>query len=425
MAVLNPPTFIGDGSLGTPTLDPVMPGTVSNAFPAGELGEPITIAMKTRGTLSINPIDQLAEEVVVPPSFHRWHFPDKMLPSVMVDLPIPAFVAGRPVLPKYHAMYPSAMTITEGSGHLRKVPDPDPDIPGNDPPPVKGGFNDGGGHARWTVNDLPNPSGFSGGFYWLGTPSSADGTSGITSAARQWAPNSHSTMSGMPSWESRYPFKPSVRSHVWYGPNGNVETITKAVRFNTEYIEHMWLDMGSGSVNTPPCTWLLAGLIMHFDSPHHVNPIMDSGTDPGVNWGAGDCWRTKHVTADPDNYRFAWTASHTRVGMRTHASDSQTLYTPMHHDYKPKMFFNVINGANSLSGTWAPTGHFAKRGTLATSSSHLRHLVLGRKNGILSRAYASHMVVFEIRMWNRALDHDDLHEQYKQLSSTWKFHRYY
>jgi len=408
----------------SPTLASVDRATVSGLSSIGELGEPITIGVLTKAKLSIFPVNSDSDDPTQPIGFHKAIYLRKVMPSVTVSLPTPAFVAGRPVLPKYHATYASSMTIHEGSGHLRTEPDPDPDVTGEDPP-TSGTHNDGGGHARWTVRDLPDPSDFSGNFYWLGTPSSSDGTSGITSDAQQWAPSSHSTMSSPPSWHSKFPFKPSVRSHVWYGPNGNTETITKAVRFNTEYIEHMWIDMGSGSVNTPPITWVMAALIMHYDDPSHVQPMLDSGKDPGVNWGVDDVWRSQKLPNDPDTYRFAMSASHSRVGMRTSATSGQTLYTPMHHDYKPKMFFTVVDGANSSAGTWAPTGHFVRKGTLATGSTHLRYLVLGRKNGILSRAHSAHMVVFEMRMWNRALSLDELHEQYKQLSSSWKFHRYY
>lgn len=363
-----------------------------------------------------------------PASVPVWHR-QRLLASVYFNLPNPIFIAGKPMLPAIFGNFTDTMTVHQGSGHARAVPDPDPVVSG-EKPPTKGGGDDGAGQARWTVYDLPNPAGYTGQFYWLGDPTSADGSSSYADAGtHQWAPNSTTTLGSSPSWHSAFPFKPSVREHVWFGPNGHQETITKGVRFNTEFIEHMWIDMGSGAGSDPPLTWVITGLVQHFDFQEHENVILDSGKSPaasGVHYNADDCWRISSLGADPNSYRMAMAVKHSRMATFTSMTQSQkTLYTPFVHDYKPKVFFSVVDGTHSFTGTMAPDGKRVKKGSLDVAGLHLRHLVLGRKNGVLARRHSAHFVCFEIRFWSRALDMDEMHGQYAQLSSTWRFHRYY
>jgi hypothetical protein len=91
---------------------------------------------------------------------------------------------------------------------------------------------------------------------------------------------------------------------------------------------------------------------------------------------------------------------------------------------KARMFFGVFNGAASLVGNYSPHGKFKRAGRIAGGGAH-RYYTLGRANGWLGLDYASHLVVFEIRFWRKALSAAELEGQYGQLSSTWKFGAYH
>lgn len=338
----------------------------------------------------------------------------RTIPVVTLDLPVPFIVGGKPMLPAWSARFDSSLRIT---GH-EFIPDPDPDKS----TPATSDF---AGHYRWSVNDLPDPRDYANGYYWLGTPSANDGTQGIEAAAQQWAGNDKST-AATPVWQSVFPFKPSVWPHTWYGVGGNQLTITKAVRFNTQFCEHMWAELGG--VAAVPMTMVVVGLIQHFDTDRHVNPIIDTGKAPsasGISWSAAQCAGNAQLSADPTD-RAAMFVSHTKMATFTSPTqNANTIYTPYTHDYKPRMYASVINGADSFSGSLSPRGKFLKKGTMHDPGTALQHLVLGRRNGLLGRAHTAHFVCFEIRMWGRALSRDELSAQYDQLSSTWKFHQYY
>lgn len=361
-----------------------------------------------------------------PPNFTpaniETHTP-RLMAQVSITHSTPFIARGKPYLPRFSARYPSTMTATEGPSDIHSIPDPDPVWdPGSAgwfTPPIVSTAGD----ARWTVNSLPDPAGFPGQFYWLGAPSSLDGTSSIATACRQWAPDPSTPT--MPNWNSVYPYKPSVRAHVNYGANGKILTIGRGVRFNLQFIEHMWLDWGSQI--GAPFTWVIVGLIMDFPTGVYEHTILDVGRSP-TDGGAPTLNENQLAGSRPINdfvqtYRPGLLISPTQERMIGDVPAQYQIPSTFNFATRPKMWFGVWNGASSFSGSFSTAGKVIVPGTMPTGLTS-RYQILGRRGGLLNRSWASHMVVFEMRFWSSALLEPNLIEQYAQLSSTWQFSSY-
>lgn len=381
---------------------------------------PISMGIGYNATLELLPPPLVIDDVEV--------LQHRVVPGISVTLPTPAIVNGRPVLPANWAQVTSSVTATEGPAHIHAIADPDPKWnPATSgwyyPPP-----SSGAGDARWTVYDLPDPAGFNAGYYWLGDPSSADGTAGIPAACRQWAPNGSTPHA--PSWRSIYPYKPSVREHVYYGAGGNQVTITRGVRFNLHFVEHMWMDIGASFPQ--PFTWVIVGIIMDMPTPGYTHTILDSGRDPrAVGYPYINEYNVPYDSRINDNlnYRSMLAVDRNNMFMGTELvpSAGHRITVPFNSTAKPRMFFGVFNGANSYVGNYAPdSGRLIMKGKLA-NESYFQHrfFTLGRQNSYIGINHASHLVVFEMRLWHHALSGAQLEEQYGQLSSTWKFNQYH
>lgn len=324
----------------------------------------------------------------------------------------------------------AAVTIDILSGHICAIKDPNPiwnpatsgwtTLP---PPQVAG--TPSAGHARWTVDTLPDPGD---GFYWLGDPTGADGTLGSSAATHQWSPDGSST-SGTPSWRSFFPYKPSVTAVDHYLQGGGVVHHPKGVNFNPHYVEHMWLDFGSD--HRQPFTWVIAGMVSNYPTPNYMHNFLDAGRNPDAvrfpRLPAEGPGVTRRI-ADNLPYR-SWlgaTVSTEYLSTRPQPHTGQKLIRARYNGHlRPKMFFGIFNGTSSYVGSYDPGLHYIQRGTVDNGSAqHHRYYVLGREQGWIGRDHASQILVFEIRYWHQALTGDDLLGQYKQLASTWKFNQY-
>jgi hypothetical protein len=340
---------------------------------------------------------------------------------------VPAIVNGKPVSPAYWAQLGSSATLIQGAGHIRAIKDPnpkwDPRTSGwfYPPPPVTVPFG-----GRWSVNDLPDPAAYPGAYYWLGDPSSADGTAGIQSGARQWAADPGTPSA--PPWRSFFPYKPSVRAHDSYLPGGNVVHHPKGVHFNSQYIEHMWADFGRDRLQ--PFTWVIAGMIVSYPFSAYSHTLLDAGRNPDAcgfpRLTAEQC-NTSRVINDNLPYRTALAVTAHSEAMTTTVGGANpaTIRARVDAAIRPKMFFGVFNGHASCVGAYDTGSKRIARGRVEhTGNSHHRYYVLGRRSSHISQATASHIMMFEIRYWAKALTLDELAAQYAQLSSTYQYDRY-
>lgn len=345
----------------------------------------------------------------------------RTMPGIFLNMSTPTIVRGRPMNPKYWGKSDSTATLRQDVAHLFPVADPDPVWDSVHSvfvyPPPTGGI----GTYRWTVNSMPDPASFPGGSYPVGYSSTADNTTSNNSNTFSWAADS-STPAGAP-WHAVYPYKPVMQPYTHYNRDGTTYTAPRALQFNAHYVQHMWADIG---VHAQPFTWVVVAIILEIPGQNYLHHILDAGKDP----------RTYVATPTEDtvsidtaisaseglNYRSYLSVNSARNYM-TNVS-GRTISTTFHAAPTPRMFYGVWNGGTSRVGNYSPTEKKFFKGTISTVTRDHRYYVLGREQGWLGVNHASHMVLFEMRFWNRALTGIELNAQYAQLSSTWKFSQY-
>ena len=348
-------------------------------------------------------------------------------PGVVVTVPTPAISDGNPVLPAYWARLTGSATLIQGPKHIHAIKDPnpiwDPRTSGwfYPPPPVAG--HPSVGHASWAASDLPSPASAPGGYYWLGDPSSQDGTAGITAKARQWAPRASNP--GAPAWRSFFPFKPSVTAVDHYLQGGGIVHHPVGVNFNSHFIEHMWMSWAAD--HRQPFTWVIVACATSYPTSTYEHHLLGAGRNPDEvgfpRISAEQCGTPRRIAdglpystllgVDPAYMQLATAVPGGLMRARSNAS------------LRPKMFVGIFNGANSYLGAWYPGYYALSHGRVTNSSAYRhRHYVLGRAQNWISQTTSGHLMVFEMRFWDEALTGDDLRAQYHQLASTYQFARY-
>lgn len=344
----------------------------------------------------------------------------RTVPQVTVDMPTPVVIAGRPMVPDYWATCAVSGTATVGPSGIHATPAPKPIVVRSG-----GGYLFGGGDwaARWSVDTLPDPAAYSGsmgagtGTYWLGDPTWQDGTAGIASGARQWAPDG--AVRGVPSWRSTFPFKPLVSPLDRYLSGGRSVHHPRSVIFHPYYIEHMWLDWGAPG--RQPFTWLIYAMMLDlpYASTHHY--LLDAGKSPYASGlaplSAADCANTYRVNDNP-GYRSLLQLSPTEASITASGSDSGSggmARVRCDPALTPKGYCAVFDGASSKVGVLTPTRSLFGSGRLDSTPQH-RYYLLGRRQSLVARDRCSAMAVFEIRFWDYALTTTQLRSQYDDLA---------
>lgn len=341
----------------------------------------------------------------------------RAVPGISVTMPTPVVVDGLPTLPRYRGSSDSSGTALMGPNHIHSTaPDPPPGAGGNGGP--------GDVYGIWRVRDLPDPKNFNGGWYWLGARTGVDGSAGLPDACTLW-PASAGSSPDAPAWHSRYPFKPSVvaASHWLWG--GGTADHPRAVNFNSQFIEHMWIDLARD--RPPPFTWLVVAMIPSYPyTDDFTQHILDAGRNPfdvGLpgGFGASDCYTPRHFD-DQLDYRTILSA--TRTQLRASLSGKRGIQARHHTKLRPRMYFGVYAGANSIVGNFTSKQRYLHRGQLLGGAGAHRHTIIGRRANRLAQGSASHLLVFEIRYYPKALSPAELADVYDHVSSAYMFGRY-
>lgn len=382
----------------------------------------ISTATVTGSHSSSAQADGVASTFVNPSMHEHAHTVHRTVGGVVITLPTPAISNGAPTVPEFWARYDSAVTLLQGPKNIHAIKDPDPvwdpvtgSWPANPPPPVSQPWS-----ARWVVTDLPDPHYFSNGYYWLGDPSSADGTASISGAARQWRP--HASSHNAPTWRSRFPFKPSVVAVDHYLQGGGVVHHPRAVNFNSHFIEHMWAVFPANVKQ--PFTWVIAGMVASWPTANYTHTILDAGIDPGLRgiYLSANACNTPRRMNDGQPVRTLLAACPDHLISQAHPGGTVLRdRTPIR--CTPALFVVCFNGAHSYLAQFRP-GLKAKIQTGGLNSDYMRNVIIGRQSGYLDQRRASHILIFEMRLWTKALSKLELDYQYKQLSSTYQFDRY-
>lgn len=343
----------------------------------------------------------------------------RAIPIRVVSVPSPVVIDGRPTLPAYRADLALGSVLHQGPGHIRYLPPPAVPVPSDKPtpPPTMSAHP---ADAIWSVADLPDPSFFPGGYYWLGDPQSQDSTLGLPLAAQRWAPNA-ATLAA-PAWHSFFPYKPSVvaTDHALFG-GGSVHH-PKGVSFNIHYCEHMWMDLGIDFGQ--PFTWVIAGAVSGQPTTHYTHTLLDAGRNPDT---VGFPRQGSSIVTQPinDGLLYATSLAVNDQELQLSTGALPQLRAASGIDFRPRMFIAQFNAGHSRVGFYAPGQQRLWAGTVANTAAHKhRYYVLGRKHGVISQNAAAHMLLFEMRLYHRVLTDADLKDVYSHLSSAYQFDAY-
>ena len=310
--------------------------------------------------------------------------------STHIDMPDPVIVQGRPYLPYVPIKTSSSMSFNISTSHIRVV---DPPVPAPTPPSGTTHF------WSWSALDLADPPG-SHGAYNLSTWGEHSGTG--------------------PSWQSSGTYRPSVADKVIYGTDNMYHTYSRVVHFDASNVEHMWIDLGA---HAQPFTWVICGMINYYPYRTYGHYLLDAGTptpakDIRYDWKISDsglAYRSLMLYQS----RTAVMATHTGADA---VANGKHVIAPHDEIARPRVFFGVFNGNSSVIGSQDRYNKYAKAGRI-DNHTH-RYFVLGRRQGNVSNNLASHMTLFEIRFFNKALGNAERAAQYKQLASKWLFNKY-
>lgn len=301
----------------------------------------------------------------------------------------PAIIGGKPVVPDHWAKPDSSSSAST----VYMIPDPDPVVT----PPV-GGSN-------------PHPNGIAPTYTWHVTDL---GLGSLSS----WVPHGGSG----PAWTSSGTYRPVVRQTVVYGAGSRYHTYTKGVHFDGADVQHMWLDLGS-TINQP-FSFVICALIHYYPTRTYGHYLLDAGKATPSKY-ADD---RDHQFNEGLSYRSLMLFQSHNAILATHTgadavANGKHVITRADFAPRPKMFFGIFNGSNSYIGAWDNRNHFIQRGTIDVKSP--RYFVTGRRQNNVSDNLASHMTMFEMRMFTSAISRTTLDAIYKQMAATWKFNNYH
>lgn len=322
----------------------------------------------------------------------------RTIAAVSLAVATPAIVAGIPSSPAYWGQSTTSVTQTGGAAITNYVP------------------ASGLGTYRWSADLLPSPDPY-GGSYRLGVRTTADGSSQLPSTCGAWSAD---PATGGPSWNSIYPWKPTVGSYTHVNKDGTQFKADQVVHFHNHTVQHMWTTF-SGT-HTMPFTWIIAGIIVDGEYAIYNHHLLDSGKQPTVS---GRTEATANVgdlpgTGEGLNYRTRLIADRNYMYV---GNSNQTIRGKHPMSGKPVMYYGIWNNTSSYVGMYSVGQHYQFKGKVYDTANHVNY-VLGRSNGIVDAHWASSMLLFEMRYFTSALALSDVLDQYKHISSYWSFGRY-
>jgi hypothetical protein len=314
--------------------------------------------------------------------------------NVEVDFEDPAIINGRPYTPAYWAKYPFNAST---AGGITVVPEP--------PPPV--------------LSFPPNPKNQDSTTGWVWYASDLAKTSKLT----KWKEHS-----GGPSWVSKNGYEPSVTDRIYFGKDGKYRTQSKVVYFDYRNVEHMWIDLGKTFKGD--FTWIFAGIILNYPTARYGHYVLDHGYNtprvsplPGTEASAKILGDGSYRAAMLYQRNSSLQGSHTGNDL---AANGKHIRIQNNYHPSPRMMYSIWNKGSSDNrgslGTYGRRYKKTKGGTIDNKA--FRRFVTGRRFNKVSKALASHMVLFEIRFFPRALTATELDRQYRNMASRYKFDRY-
>jgi hypothetical protein len=316
--------------------------------------------------------------------------------NIEVDFEQPAIIEGKPYSPKYWAIYSSTSSANPSGLHI--IPEPDPPVYHVTPKP---GNDNAADSWVWKASDLA-----------------------IQSTLETWPEHGGDG----PSWHSKNGYQPEVRNHVVFGTHGKYHTHDKTVYFDYRDCAHMWIDLGKNF--SKDFTWVFCGIILSYPTARYGHYILDHGYNTPRVHPLPQSEATAHILGD-GSYRAAMLYQRTSSLQGSHtngdlAASGRHIRIQNNYHPSPRMMYSIWNnGASDNKGKIGTMGRRYKKSKSGTIDHHtMRKFVMGRRFNKVSTALASHMVMFEIRFFPKALNKYELEHTYRNLASNYKFDKY-
>lgn len=228
---------------------------------------------------------------------------------------------------------------------------------------------------------------------------------------------------GGPSWESSGDYRPRISKRV----NRSVsepkteKVQAKSLRFGRFPHEHMWLDLGEAY---PTITVMIA---MFFDGFRRDHYVLDAGRETPSFSDTDEAGKYKgHQFGDDLDYRATMFYTDERGIVST--TDSPYIRAGKHigvrniSSHRPRVLYSVFDGNNSRQGWISNKTHVHKTGSL--EPANIRRLVLGRRQNRVGKNYSSHMTVYEVRIYTRALTMKQIKKKSAVMHGRYDFNKY-
>jgi len=291
----------------------------------------------------------------------------KPMVSTTVTMPQPFIIQGRPFLPVYNSVQTSSITTAHS----------------------------------YVYSDAPSPTSINhvlpvaSTHRWVATDVGGADDAAITS----WPEHS-----GGPAWTSAGIYSPTVHPHTFFHNESlSLQTYGRVVHMWWRYVQHMWMDLGAPQ--NVPYTWMVAG-IFHPMNLHLWQNILDFGAatpttyDDQVN--EGDVVSISDGFASGGLLGLAHGGTAGTTYLNAQMSDGHSVYKAATlPSTRPLIltFVRVPGAINCYISGYKLWEHH----TLYGGQAGNQQWVLGRRKNTVSELAASHMSLFEIAYWNRAL----------------------
>jgi hypothetical protein len=255
---------------------------------------------------------------------------------------------------------------------------------------------------RWKVEDLTDP-----------------GTG-------QYALNSWPAHNGVgPTWYSKEFYRPQVKGTVKFNIKKNKTRKQRSVTFNYNQVDHMYMTC---SAISQPFTVVLVGIIHSYPTAKYGHYLLDSGAEPAIydaNKTGTDFFPDEGT--NPRNV-LLFQKSRARIAVNQQPNADlklcdKNIKSKHTEKPRPRFFYGVFNGSSSRIGTMDTKYKYDQTGTLSNYGGST-NFSIGRRVNRISDNRASHMSLWDITFFHRALSKDELTNYYQEMASTYHFKEY-
>jgi hypothetical protein len=177
-----------------------------------------------------------------------------------------------------------------------------------------------------------------------------------------------------------------------------------------------------------PFTVVIVGIINSYPTAKYGHYLLDSGTEPAIfdaNMTGKDFYPNEGT--NPRNVLlFQKTRARIAVNQQPNAdlkTCDKNIKSKHTEKARPRFFYGVFNGNSSRVGTMDTKYKFDQTGALSNYGGSTKFSI-GRRVNRISDNRASHMGLWDVTFFHRALSIEELTNYYQEMANTYQFKEY-